>query len=187
MAEKTAAEWDHILPEEYGQAGTICWAPEEYGETEQGKSHAGIGLYSIEHHVNPAQQAGWWSDAPQTSVRRPLAGLKIVDLTRIVAGPSIGRILAELGASVMRVTSPHIADFSGLHPVTNWGKWNCHLDLRKKEDCAVLKELIFGADVIINGYRPDVLNKYGAGYEAVFRIGEQRGRGYIYVRENCFD
>lgn len=186
MAEKTAAEWDHILPEEYSQAGTICWSPEEYGETEHGRSHADVGLYTLDHYPDPSLKAGWWPSVPQTSVKRPLAGLKIVDLTRIVAGPSIGRTLAELGASVMRVTGPNIADFSGLHPDTNWGKWNCHLDLKTTEGRAQLRELVLGADVVINGYRPFVLDKYGVSYQDVFELGKQRGRGYIYVRENCF-
>jgi hypothetical protein len=112
--------------------------------------------------------------------------LKVVDLTRIVAGPSIGRSLAEMGASVMRVTGPHIADFSGLHPDLNWGKWNCHLDLRQEEDKAKFRELLLGADVVVNGYRPGVLDKYGAGWEDVFKLGKERGRGFIYVRECCF-
>lgn len=142
MAEKTAEEWDNVLAGESRQAGTVCFTPEEYGLTPQGKSHADIGLYTLDHHTGsndddsglPPPPPAWWPSVPLTSIRRPLAGLKIVDLTRIVAGPSIGRTLAELGASVMRITGPHVADFSGLHPDLNWGKWNCHLDLRQEED-----------------------------------------------------
>lgn len=185
MAEKTAEEWDNILAGEYKQAGTICFTPEEYGETPQGKSHADIGLYTLDHFPDAGSPA-WWPSVPATSVQRPLAGLKIVDLTRIVAGPSIGRTLAELGASVMRVTGPHIADFSGLHPDLNWGKWNCHLDLRQEDERSKFQDLLRDADVVINGYRPHVLDKFGAGYENIFEMGRQRGRGYIYVRENCF-
>ncbi|KAH8690556.1 alpha-methylacyl-CoA racemase [Talaromyces proteolyticus] len=186
MAEKDATEWDHILADEFRQASTICFAPGEYGKTEQGKAHAGIGLYQIHYYPDSLQKPGWWQKTESTSVRRPLAGLKVVDLTRIVAGPSIGRGLAELGASVMRVTGPHIADFSGLHPDLNWGKWNCHLDLRTEADQARFRDLVLGADVIINGYRPGVLDKYGAGFEDIFKLGRERGRGFIYVRECCF-
>lgn len=186
MAEADAVEWDEILSEGAKQAGTICHTPEEYAKTEQGKATAHVGLYEIHHYPDPVLRAGWWKSVAETSVKRPLAGLKIIDLTRIVAGPSIGRSLAELGASVMRVTGPHIADFSGLHPDLNWGKWNCHLDLRKGEDRATFRELLLEAEVVINGYRPFVLDKYGVGYDEVFRIGKERGRGFIYVRENCF-
>lgn len=186
MAERTAVEWDDILAERFKQAGTICHSPAEYAETEQGKAQADIGLFTIDAYPDSTLKPGWWPDVPDTSPKRPLLGLKVVDLTRIVAGPSISRGLAELGASVMRVTGPHIADFSGLHPDLNWGKWNCHLDLRQPEDREKFKELVLDADVIVNGYRPGVLDKYGAGYEAIFELGKRRGRGYIYARENCF-
>jgi hypothetical protein len=86
----------------------------------------------------------------------------------------------------MRVTAPHLADFSGLHPDLNWGKWNCHLDLRKAEDKAKLRALILAADVVINGYRPAVLDKYGFGHQDVIEMCKYRQRGIIYVRENCF-
>ncbi|KAJ0418324.1 CoA-transferase family III [Aspergillus carlsbadensis] len=186
MVEKDAAEWDSILAEGFKQAGTICHTPDEYGQTPQGKSHSNVGLYDIQHFPDSSVKAGWWPSVEATSVKRPLAGLKVVDLTRIVAGPSISRGLAELGASVMRITGPHIADFSGLHPDLNWGKWNAHLDLRQEDDRAKFRELLLDADIVVNGYRPGVLDKYGAGYESVFALGKQRGRGYIYARENCF-
>ena len=187
MATKTAEEWDDILAGQFKQAGTICFTPEEYGSTTQGKSQAKTGLYTLDHvDDGGATPPAWWPSVPTTSIRRPLAGLKVVDLTRIVAGPSIGRTLAELGASIMRITGPHVADFSGLHPDLNWGKWNCHLDLREEEDREKLRDLLLDADVVINGYRPYVLDKYGAGYSDVFDLGRQRGRGYVYVRENCF-
>jgi crotonobetainyl-CoA:carnitine CoA-transferase CaiB-like acyl-CoA transferase len=184
MAEKTAEEWDDILAEQFKQAGTICHSPEEYSATPQGQAQRNTGLYAIDHFLGG--EPCWWPDSPQTGPGRPLAGLKIVDLTRIVAGPSISRTLAELGASVMRVTGPHIADFSGLHIDTNWGKWNCHLDLRQDSDRAKFEALVWEADVVVNGYRPFVLDKFGVGYEEIFKLGQKRGRGYIYVRENCF-
>ena len=190
MATKTAQELDDLLAGDHKQAGTICFAPEEYGTTPQGKSHASTGLYTLDHHLDQdgakTPPPAWWPSVPSTSVQRPLAGLKVVDMTRIVAGPSIGRTLAELGASVMRITGPHVADFSGLHPDLNWGKWNCHLDLRTDSGRVKLRDLLWDADVVINGYRPFVLDKFGAGYEDVFKLGAERGRGYIYVRENCF-
>ena len=97
-------------------------------------------------------------------------GLKVVDLTRVIAGPAISRGLAELGASVMRVTAPHLSDFTGLHPDLNWGKWNCCLDLRNKEDQNKLRDLIVDADVIVDGYRPGVFDKYGFGVEGVLKL-----------------
>ncbi|RFU29289.1 hypothetical protein B7463_g7044, partial [Scytalidium lignicola] len=186
IGEKDASEWDQLLGETYHQAATICWSPEEFASTAQGQAIKDIGLYKIHYRPNDTQKLGWWPDSPSTSPSRPLAGLKIVDLTRVIAGPAIGRSLAEMGASVMRVTAPHLADFSGLHPDLNWGKWNCSLDLRKEDDKSKLRELILDADILINGYRPAVLDKYGFGYEDVLNLCKGRERGIIYVRENCF-
>lgn len=186
IAEKDAAEWDVILGEEHRQAATVCWTPEEYAESEHGQANAEVGLYKVHPQPNSEQKASWWQEGPLTSPRRPLMGLKVVDLTRVIAGPAIGRGLAELGASIMRVTRPHLADFSGLHPDLNWGKWNCHLDLRVEADREKLRALVMDADVVINGYRPAVLDKYGFGHQQVLEMCKNRKRGIIYVRENTF-
>lgn len=186
IAQKPAAEWDEILGEEYKQAATVCLTPEEYRNSEQGQRNSNVGLYRITKHESSSQPAGWWKEVASTSTRRPLAGLKIVDLTRVIAGPSIGRDLAELGASVMRVTAPHLPDFSGLQADLNWGKWNCSLDLRQKDDRKKLQALIEDADIVVDGYRPDVFIKYGFGAENVFEMVNGRDRGIIYIRENCF-
>ncbi|OQV06040.1 hypothetical protein CLAIMM_10678 [Cladophialophora immunda] len=186
MKEKTAEEWDKVLGETYRQAATICLSPEEYARSPQGKANSVVDLYRLTKHGGSSQVAGWWPSTSFTSPQRPLGGLKVVDLTRVIAGPAIGRGLAELGASVMRVTASHLPDFSGLQPDLNWGKWNCDLDLRKEENRLKLKNLILEADIVVNGYRPDVLAKYGFGQDQVFDMVKGRERGIIYIRENCF-
>ena len=94
------------MNQEYRQAGTIVYSSEEYLATEQGQNT--ISLHELIKDTASAQPASWWPDnssLPSTP-KRPLAGLKVVDLTRVIAGPSLTRNLAELGASVMRVASP---------------------------------------------------------------------------------
>lgn len=186
IAEKTAMEWDDILGERFKQAATICYSPEEYANTAQGQTNLEHGLYKLEKQEGSNQPPNWWPSTASTGIGRPLAGLKIVDLTRVIAGPSVGRDLAELGASVMRVTASHLPDFSGLQADLNWGKWNCSLDLREAQDKEKLKELILDADVVVDGYRPGVFSKYGFGPLDVFEMVKTRDRGIIYVRENCF-
>ncbi|KAF4989089.1 hypothetical protein FDECE_14814 [Fusarium decemcellulare] len=185
IAEKDADTWDHLLGVEHRQAATICLSTEEYQKSPQGKGNADKGLYKV-YTQDGEHKAGWWTTTKSSSAQRPLAGLKVVDLTRVIAGPAISRGLAELGASVMRVTAPHLPDFSGLHPDLNWGKWNCSLDLRQESDRRKLGELVLEADVVVNGYRPDALKKHGFGHEEVFEMIKSRPRGIIYVRENCF-
>lgn len=181
----TAAEMQTLATDQYKQAGTICWTASEFQNSEHGKANAHVGLFEVREHADGAP-ASWWPDSPQTSPARPLAGLKVLDITRVIAAPAIGRGLAEMGASVMRVAAPHLVDFSGLHCDLNWGKWNALLDFRDAADREKLKALILEADVLVQGYRPGVLDKYGLGEGDVLELVRGRGRGIVYVRENCY-
>ncbi|KIX06703.1 uncharacterized protein Z518_04679 [Rhinocladiella mackenziei CBS 650.93] len=176
----------HLETDVYQQAGTICWSTDEYRKSEHGKANEHIGLFEIHSHPNDGQKPCWWADVPSTSASRPLAGLKVVDLTRIIAGPAVSRGLAELGSSVMRITAPHLPDLSALHVDLNFGKWNASLDLRQDDDRQKLRELILDADVFLQGYRPGVLDKYGFGEKDIIELCSSRERGIIYARENCY-
>ncbi|KAF2127879.1 CoA-transferase family III [Dothidotthia symphoricarpi CBS 119687] len=186
VAQVDSKEMQRLASDVYKQAGTICWTTEEFKKSEHGKANAHIGLYEIHNVENSKQTACWWPDSPETSASRPLAGLKVVDLTRVIAAPAITRGLAELGASVMRVTAPHITDMSMLHLDLNWGKWNAHLDFRQEEDREKLRTLIRDADVVVQGYRPGVLDKYGFSLDGLLDLTKDRERGLIVVRENCY-
>jgi hypothetical protein len=186
MAEIESREMQTLATDVHRQAGTICWSKEEYLESEHGKANSHVGLFEIHSHPNMNQKAGWWTPSPLTGVKRPLAGLKVLDITRVIAAPAIGRGLAEMGASVMRVTAPHLVDYSALHCDLNWGKWNCFLDFRKDEDRKQMRQLVLEADIVISGYRPGVLDKWGFGQEDILKICEGRERGVIYARENCY-
>ncbi|XPT02981.1 hypothetical protein M3J09_012084 [Ascochyta lentis] len=86
----------------------------------------------------------------------------------------------------MRVTAEHITDMSVLHVDLNWGKWNAHLDFRKEEDRETLRDLVREADVVVQGYRPGVLDKYGFSPDDLLELTKHRDRGLIVVRENCY-
>ncbi|KAF2628901.1 CoA-transferase family III [Macroventuria anomochaeta] len=188
VGEIESKEMQRLASDVYKQAGTICWTKEEFKASEHGKANAHVGLYEI-HAIKDGdekQKPCWWPDSPQTSAKRPLAGLKIVDLTRVIAAPAVTRGLAELGASVMRVTAEHVTDMSALHADLNWGKWNSHLDFRKEEDREKLRKLVREADVVVQGYRPGVLDKYGFSPEGLLELTKNREQGLIVVRENCY-
>jgi len=186
IAQITSDELQHRVTDTFQQAGTICHTTSEYAASEHGKANAKAGLYEIHARPNPSQLPAWWASTSSTSPSRPLAGLKVVDLTRIIAAPAVTRGLAELGASIMRVTPPHQPDLSSLHPDLNWGKWNSSLDLRKLEDRQLLKELILEADVVVLGYRPGKLEKYGFGVQDIVDICSERKQGIIVAQENCY-
>jgi hypothetical protein len=186
IAQIDSQDLQRLASDVYKQAGTICWTKEEFAASDHGKANADTGLWDLQYHPNPNQKPTWWPESPATSAKRPLAGMKVVDLTRVIAGPAITRSLAEMGASVMRVTAPHLVDFSMLHCDLQWGKWNACLDFRKPEDREKMKALILEADVVVEGYRPGVLDKWGLGKENILKMCESRERGIIYARENCY-
>ncbi|KAI5359316.1 putative CoA-transferase family III [Septoria linicola] len=179
-------ELDSLMNDKYKQAGTICHSTEEFWQTEHGKANAHVGLYELKRSAN--QPAAWWPehDSFPSSPSRPLAGLKVVDLTRVIAAPALTRGLAEMGASVMRVTSPEVTDLSGVHQDLNWGKWTAHLHLKTGKDRKQLIGLIKEADVVVEGYRPGVMEKYGLSRTDIFKLLEDRDRGVIHVKENCY-
>jgi crotonobetainyl-CoA:carnitine CoA-transferase CaiB-like acyl-CoA transferase len=91
---------------------------------------------------------------------RPLTGIRVLDLTRVLAGPTATRFLAGFGAEVLRIDPP-FWDEPSLAPEMTLGKVCAHLDLRRAEDLATLKRLMAGADVMVHGYRPAALAGYG--------------------------
>lgn len=189
VAQHDSESLDKLMNEQYKQAGTIAWTVGEFLQSEHGQANAHVGLYELEKVEGCSQPASWWPDSPSmpSSPQRPLAGLKVVDLTRVIAAPTITRSLAEMGASVMRVTSPNVTDMSGLHQDLNWGKWNCSLDLKQNpEDREKLAALIREADVVVEGYRPGAMKRNGFGREEVFELVKGRNRGIVHVRENCY-
>ncbi|KAJ0363044.1 hypothetical protein COL26b_013105 [Colletotrichum chrysophilum] len=188
VAQYNWKELDELLNEKNKHEGCIAWSSQEYFASEQGKAVAHVGLYEIANANDASHTGTWWpeNDHLPSSPQRPLAGLKVVDLSRIIAGPAVSRGLAELGASVMRVTSPYVTDMSVLHQDLNWGKWNCHLDLNNEADKEKLRALIRDADVVVDGYRPGVMQKHGFGREDIFDMVKGRTRGIIHLRENCY-
>jgi crotonobetainyl-CoA:carnitine CoA-transferase CaiB-like acyl-CoA transferase len=91
---------------------------------------------------------------------RPLAGIRVLDLTRVLAGPVATRFLAGFGAEVLRIDPPGW-DEPGVIPSVTLGKRCARLDLRQPDERAVFEELLASADVLVHGYRPDALRRLG--------------------------
>lgn len=90
---------------------------------------------------------------------RPLTGIRVLDLTRVLAGPVCGRTLALLGADVLRLDPPAPAEIAWQHLDTGQGKRSAILDLRT--DLPRAQELLDAADVLVTGYRPGALEAFG--------------------------
>jgi crotonobetainyl-CoA:carnitine CoA-transferase CaiB-like acyl-CoA transferase len=105
---------------------------------------------------------------------RPLAGVRVLDLTRVLAGPYVGRMLADLGADVVKVEPPEgdvtrkwgkqIAGLSGYYTQQNVGKRNVCIDTRAAGGAELIARLAEQADVLIENFRPGVMDKLGLSY-----------------------
>lgn len=100
----------------------------------------------------------------QGSLAQPLAGIKVLDLTRVLAGPTASRFLAGLGADVLRIDSPTWNE-PGVVPEMTLGKRCARLNLHDPVDRAVFEGLLKDADILLHGYRADALENLGFGVE----------------------
>jgi CoA-transferase family III len=118
--------------------------------------------------ADPAQRAG--NQAGQAGDRakrvggpaaQPYARVRVLDLTRVIAGPECTRFLAAYGADVLRIDPPGFAEVPALLPETTAGKRTASLDLTAAPDRAVFEQLVAGADVLVTGLRGDALDRLG--------------------------
>lgn len=97
----------------------------------------------------------------------PAAGVRVLDLTRVIAGPVATRTLALLGADVLRVDPPGIPELPDQHTDTGFGKRSTTLDLAGAADRRTFEALLAGADVVVTGYRPGSLDRFGLAPEEI--------------------
>ena len=113
---------------------------------------------------------------------RPLSGVRVLDLTRVLAGPTCARTLAEHGANVLHVRSPKLPSIEPFVIDTNPGKRSCYLDLDRRDDVDQLRALVRDAHVFSQGYRPGALARRGFAPE---ELAELRP-GIIVVSIDCY-
>src|SRR5215467_11316603 len=113
---------------------------------------------------------------------RPLSGMRVLDLTRVLAGPTCARTLAEHGAEVMKITAAHLPNLGYQEWDTGHGKLSAELDLREASQVDILRELVRKADVFSQGYRPGTLAARGLSPEELAAIRP----GLVYVSLSAF-
>ncbi|KAL7946822.1 CoA-transferase family III domain-containing protein [Trichoderma barbatum] len=170
---------------EHGLSGSVVHSPESWRNTEMGKSLARHPL------VNYAKQMQCPSISPtpllKSDDRRPLAGIRVVELARIIAATATGAALASMGAEVIRVNSSKLKDYTPAQPSSLMaGKTTIDLDLDNSADHMRLMQLFEQADVILQGYRLHSLERRGFGLQAALKMANKRGRGIVYLDENCY-
>lgn len=173
------ARWDSQTLEdalaEAGMCGVICRGGEEWRATEQGRALLPLPPVEVVKLADGDPQ-------PLAPGDRPLAGLKALDLTRVLAGPASARTLAEHGADVLHITSPKLPSVPPYVLATNPGKLSAYLDLDATDQADQLLSLVADADIFVQGYRRGALERRGFGVEELTR----RHPGLIYVSVNCY-
>ena len=107
---------------------------------------------------------------PLPKAARPLEGVRVLDLTRVLAGPTCARSLAEHGADVLKVSAAHLPDNGMMDLDTGIGKLSARIDLRKPEGVAKLQALARDADVFSQSYRPGALARRGFSPEELAKL-----------------
>ena len=160
-----------------GLVATALRRFDEWDDTPQGQAIAAQPLFTIERIGDAPPR----TLPPLRADERPLSGLRVLDLTRILAGPVGGRALAAHGADVMLVNSPQLPNIESIVD-TSRGKLSTHVDLRTGAGRDTLWRLAGDAHVFVQGYRPGGLPSLGFSPEAV----AQRRPGVVHVSLSAY-
>ncbi|MDQ3628312.1 MAG: CoA transferase [Actinomycetota bacterium] len=158
--EEAIGEWrSEDLEDALAAAGALGFAVRtlrEWREHPHGSAVASLPLLDSTAGTAPGRR---------TTPARVAAGLRVLDLTRVIAGPVATRTLAAWGADVLRIDSPHLPEIPAQALDTLPGKRSAQLDLSEPAGRMHLQNLLGRADVLVQGYRPGALARYGLGPE----------------------
>jgi crotonobetainyl-CoA:carnitine CoA-transferase CaiB-like acyl-CoA transferase len=172
---RTAQQIEDAVAAERGCAG-IVRTPEEWDASEQGRQLA----------ARPPVEVIKIGDSPPEPMPEggdmPLSGVRVLDMTRVLAGPTCARTLAQYGADVLYLASPKLPASVGFLPDTNHGKLSAWLDLDEEGGRAKLIELLSAADVFSQGYRTGAMERMGFGPTQAAQLRP----GIVYTSINCY-
>ena len=176
---KAVAKWDAFDLEEAiieaRGAGGMVRSMEEWAIHPQAAAIASLPLMDIVKIADSPPE-------PLPDGSRPLSGVRVLDLTRVLAGPTCARTLAEHGADVMKITAGHLPNIGYQEYDTGHGKLNATLDLRDGRQMETLRGLVRQTDVFSQGYRPGTLGGRGLSPE---ELAELRP-GIVYISLSAF-
>jgi crotonobetainyl-CoA:carnitine CoA-transferase CaiB-like acyl-CoA transferase len=157
VAERGAEELETAIVAAGGAAAAVR-TPQAWAAHPQGRAVAGTAL--VERR---SVSAGAVRPSEPPATGRPAQGVRVLDLTRVIAGPVATRFLAALGADVLRLDPPHLPEIEAGILDTCPGKRLAAIDLRRTAGQETLHRLLADADVLVQGYRPGALTAFGLG------------------------
>jgi crotonobetainyl-CoA:carnitine CoA-transferase CaiB-like acyl-CoA transferase len=147
----------------------------EWSASPQGQALAVLPTITIE-------KIGEAAPKPWPAGKRPLAGLRVLDLSRVIAGPVAGRALAAHGADVLLISGPGLPDIPWLTIDTGRGKLSSFVELGSEQGRASLRDLLADADIFSQGYRPNALASLGFSPQDAAKINP----GIVYVSLSAY-
>jgi hypothetical protein len=165
---------EHALAQR-GLCGAVVRSAAEWAASAQGR-------WLAERPVVEVLRIGDAPPEPLPPGPRPLSSVRVLDLTRVLAGPTCARTLAEHGADALHVASPSLPTLELFEMDTGHGKRQAHADLRDARQAETVRELARGADVFSQGFRLGALARRGFGPEQLAALRP----GIVYVSENCY-
>ncbi|WP_438394203.1 CoA transferase [Caballeronia sp. DA-9] len=181
---KAIRGWDGATLDEALASAGLCAAlirtPQEWAMLPQARAIAETPLLEIMKIGDaPPEPIG---QPDEGDIQRPLSGVRVLDLSRIIAGPVAGRTLAEHGADVLLINGPHLPNIAPLVIDNGRGKRSATIDLRDETGRETLRALLKNADVFLQGYRPGALQDKGFGPEEVAKDRP----GIVYVTVSAY-
>jgi crotonobetainyl-CoA:carnitine CoA-transferase CaiB-like acyl-CoA transferase len=171
--------WDGEAFETAAYAGgavvSLMRSHDEWMATPHAKALAALPVLTIE-------KIGEAPPKPWTRAGRPLSGVRVLDLSRVIAAPVAGRTLAAHGADVLLVYGPNLPAIPWLTIDTGRGKLTSFVELKSEQGRGVLRDLLAGADIFSQGYRPRALASLGFSAEDAARISP----GIVYVSLSAY-
>jgi crotonobetainyl-CoA:carnitine CoA-transferase CaiB-like acyl-CoA transferase len=172
-------QWDGEAFETAAYAGgcvvALMRSHDEWSATPHAKALAGLPLISI-------TKIGEAAPKPWPAGERSLAGIRVLDLSRVIAGPVAGRTLAAHGADVLLISGPDLPAIPWLTIDTGRGKLASFVELKREQGRGVLRDLLAQADIFSQGYRPRAIAGLGFSPDDAARISP----GIIYVTLSAY-
>jgi len=178
-AERASLGWDGLQLEDAIHAAKGCAGLARTAA--EWARHAHCAAVAVQPLLE-IQKIGEAKPEPLPGGRRPLSGVRVLDLTRVLAGPTCARTLAEHGADVLKVSGAHLPDSGAAEFDTGIGKLSAFLDLRAPAGVDTLRALLREADVFSQSYRPGALAARGFSPEQAAAIRP----GIVYVTLNAW-
>ena len=162
--------------------GSALRTQKEWRDSQQGKELLNVPVVEIIKIGESDPEK--FKDLKRTPTKpiRPLSNIRVLDMTRVLAGPLASRLLAEQGADVLHISSPNLPYLHAALLETGFGKRSSFIDLEQQQDLHLLRNLIAGADIFSENYHRSGLARYGLSPSDIANIRP----GIIYVSESAF-